>query len=96
MADRALSLEDALALADEALATIGAGTPQITAGAQLLTDRELDVLRLLAAGKTNPEIAEALFISRGTVRTHVSNILAKLGVNTRREAAEVARRDGLL
>ena len=61
-----------------------------------LSPRELDVLRLLAAGKSNPEIAEALFIGRGTVRTHVSNILAKLGASTRTEAAIIARDRGLL
>jgi DNA-binding NarL/FixJ family response regulator len=61
-----------------------------------LTERERDVLALLAVGKTNPEIAEMLFVGRGTVRTHVSNILGKLGARTRTEAAEIARRRGLL
>jgi DNA-binding NarL/FixJ family response regulator len=61
-----------------------------------LTAREVDVLRLLAEGKTNPEIAETLFISRKTASIHVSHILAKLGVATRVEAAGVAHRAGLL
>jgi DNA-binding CsgD family transcriptional regulator len=61
-----------------------------------LTERERDVLRLLASGKTNPEIADALFIGRGTVRNHVSHIFAKLGAKTRTEAADLAERRGLL
>ena len=61
-----------------------------------LSPRELDVLRLLATGKSNPEIADALFIGRGTVRTHVSNILSKLGAHTRTEASMIARDQGLV
>jgi predicted ATPase/DNA-binding CsgD family transcriptional regulator len=61
-----------------------------------LTARELEVLRLLASGHTNPEIASALYISPGTVRIHVSHILAKLDARTRTEAAANARRRGLL
>jgi non-specific serine/threonine protein kinase len=55
-----------------------------------LTERELDVLRFLPAGKTDQEIADALFISRRTVTTHIGNILAKLGVTNRTEAAAKA------
>jgi ATP/maltotriose-dependent transcriptional regulator MalT len=61
-----------------------------------LTSRERDVLRLLVAGQSNPEIAEALFISRATARTHVANILAKFDVATRTEAASRAVRDGIV
>ncbi len=61
-----------------------------------LSPRELDVLKLLATGKSNPEIAEVLFIGRGTVRTHVSNILSKLGARTRTEASMLARDLGLV
>jgi DNA-binding CsgD family transcriptional regulator len=57
-----------------------------------LTQREREVLRLLAAGRTNREIADELFITEGTAGTHVSNILGKLGVRTRTEAAAIAHR----
>jgi DNA-binding NarL/FixJ family response regulator len=54
------------------------------------------VLRLLALGKTNPEIAAALFISTKTASVHVTHILRKLNVGTRVQAATVAARAGLL
>jgi DNA-binding NarL/FixJ family response regulator len=60
-----------------------------------LTPRELEVLRLVAEGRSNRQIAEALFISVKTASVHVSNILAKLRVGTRVEAAAVAHRLGL-
>jgi DNA-binding NarL/FixJ family response regulator/tetratricopeptide (TPR) repeat protein len=60
-----------------------------------LTSRERDVLRLVAVGRTNRQIAEELFISPKTASVHVSNILAKLGVSGRGEAAAVAHRLGL-
>jgi DNA-binding CsgD family transcriptional regulator/tetratricopeptide (TPR) repeat protein len=60
-----------------------------------LTARELDVVALLAEGRTNRQIADALFISAKTASVHVSNILAKLGVGNRGEAAAAARRFGL-
>lgn len=57
---------------------------------QSLTQREQDVLRLLAKGHSNKEIAELLFVSEKTVKTHVANILQKLDVNTRTQAAILA------
>jgi len=60
-----------------------------------LSGREAEVLRLVAAGKTNPEIAEALTISRYTVTRHVSNLFDKLGVRHRSDAAAWAVRNGL-
>jgi DNA-binding NarL/FixJ family response regulator len=61
-----------------------------------LSAREIEVLRLVAAGKTNKEIASALFISEGTVKTHVNSIHEKLGVRDRTEAVMTALRRGIL
>jgi non-specific serine/threonine protein kinase len=99
---RSLTLEQALAMAEATLALEGAAgrlpAPGSIPAAESnpLTEREQEVLLLLAAGRTNPEIGDVLFIGRGTVRTHVSNILAKLGAKTRTEAALIARERGLL
>lgn len=60
-----------------------------------LTERELEVLRLIAQGLTNQEIADQLVIGEGTVRTHVSNILSKLHLANRTQAALYALRQGL-
>jgi len=62
---------------------------------QQLSEREVDVLRLLAAGKANKEIAAALTIGEQTVKTHVSNILMKLGVQSRTQAALYAAQNGI-
>ncbi|MGB5756585.1 MAG: helix-turn-helix transcriptional regulator, partial [Acidimicrobiales bacterium] len=61
-----------------------------------LTARQLDVLALLADGRTNAEIAEELFVSVRTVDTHVGAILQKLGAETRRDAARRARELGVV
>ena len=61
-----------------------------------LTPRELDVLRLLASGRSNPAIAEDLFISPRTVTTHLSRLYAKLDVNSRTEAVAAGLRLGLV
>ena len=78
-----------------------AGEPQAPPPAQPLTrygltDRELTVLRLLAAGRTNPQIGAELYISTSTASVHVSNILRKLAVSSRVQAAAIAERAGLL
>ena len=57
-----------------------------------LTAREFEVLRLVADGRSNPEIAARLFISAKTASVHVSNILGKIGVTSRGEAAAAAHR----
>ncbi|MDX1994550.1 MAG: response regulator transcription factor [bacterium] len=63
---------------------------------ETLTEREAAVLRLIAAGKSNKEIALALSIGEKTVKTHVSNVLSKLNVNSRTQAALYAVRTGLV
>jgi DNA-binding NarL/FixJ family response regulator len=60
-----------------------------------LSDRELEILRLIAEGHANKEIARRLVISERTARTHVSNILRKLGLSSRTQAALLAVREGL-
>ena len=71
--------------------------PQESEGEILaLTQREQEVLGLVATGASDKEIADALFISLNTVKSHVRNILAKLEVNSRREAARLAKNRGLV
>jgi DNA-binding CsgD family transcriptional regulator len=90
---KALARRARLDLAQDT-AAVAASTP--APAAQLgLTPREAEVLALVAAGHSNRQIAQALFISPKTVSVHISNILAKLGVHTRVEAAAIAHRLGL-
>jgi DNA-binding CsgD family transcriptional regulator len=100
----AILLDQAIATAEqlgirglgERAATLGAAaTPAPPAWPAGLTGREVEVLRLIAAGRSNQAIAEALFISPNTVLRHVSNIFAKTGVANRAEAAAYATRQGL-
>jgi NarL family two-component system response regulator LiaR len=65
------------------------------ADAESLTEREVEVLRLVAQGHSNRQISDCLTISEATVRTHVSNILAKLDLSSRTQAALYALREGL-
>jgi len=65
-------------------------------GVEQLTEREREILTLLARGASNREISEALYIASGTVKNHLSNILGKLGVRDRTQAALKARELGLL
>jgi DNA-binding CsgD family transcriptional regulator len=105
LAQRALATTDDLGMTRLAerlhvlLTTISA-TSSTTATAKAsvagLSPRELDVLRLLVEGRSDREIAAALFISHRTVMTHVVNILNKLGVSSRTAAASLAVRDGIV
>lgn len=61
-----------------------------------LTEREMEVLRLIASGKSNQDVADELFIGVKTVKFHVTNILAKLGVEDRTQAAIYAYKQGLV
>ncbi|MGE5590642.1 MAG: response regulator [Bacillota bacterium] len=72
---------------------LGAASPQAE---DRLSDREMDVLRLMAKGQPNKEIAQALFISESTVKTHVASIFQKLGVRDRTEAVTQALQKGIL
>ena len=66
------------------------------AGGGLLTSREIDVLRLLSSRLTSHEIAQTLFISMNTLKSHLKSIYLKLGVNSRAQAVRVAGARGLL
>src|SRR6185369_6859819 len=77
-------------------AEFGALTEAESAQKQLLTAREGDILRLIAAGLTNPQIADQLVIGSGTVKTHTLNIYRKLEVGNRTQAIVHAQARGLL
>jgi DNA-binding CsgD family transcriptional regulator len=91
-----LSVPQAVAVATTVAPLPGVPPAAPASGRIVLTGREQEVLRLLAAGQTNREIAEALFIGPRTVSWHVSAILGKLQVTTRREAVNRARAIGLI
>ncbi len=78
-------------LAEQSLRALGVRTWRRGAAATQLTEREQEIVRLIAAGASNPEIAKQLFLSRKTVERHVSNVFRKTGVRNRAElAARVA------
>jgi DNA-binding CsgD family transcriptional regulator len=78
-------------VAERALRALGVRTWRRGAASELLTEREQAISDLIAAGASNPEIAQALFLSRKTVERHVSNVLRKVGVRNRAElAAKIA------
>ncbi|MDQ3412350.1 MAG: response regulator transcription factor, partial [Chloroflexota bacterium] len=98
-AGRALTLEDAIAEVQALAITVSSGAGRARRDAagpiSMLTRREVEVLRLIAAGQSNQQVADALFISPRTASTHAANILDKLGLNARAEAIAFAHRHGL-
>jgi excisionase family DNA binding protein len=86
----------ALAVHGEAVSAAIRSNSERHAGISALSPRERDVLRLLAEGKSDRQIGEALFITRRTASKHVSSILTKLGVDTRAGAVAAALRGGLI
>jgi DNA-binding CsgD family transcriptional regulator len=93
---QSMSLPDAVELACQRASTPPAAAPARADGLGAdLTEREVAVLRLISQGLTNREIGSRLFISAGTAGVHVSNILRKLDVTSRVQAAGIAREMGL-
>lgn len=83
-------------VAGKLFARVNQVAPAVDTGIAVnLTEREKEILRLLAHGLNNPDIAEKLFLSEGTVRNYVSSIFSKLGVTDRTQAAVIALRYGL-
>lgn len=95
VADRAKEVDESTASSEVSAPILGSGSSYQNL-VEPLTMREQDVLARLAQRMTNKEIAQVLFVSTETVKTHLKNINLKLGVNNRRDAVSEARRLGLL
>ena len=80
----------------EAFARQSAATPEANPGLDLLTEREREVLVEVAQGHTNAEVAERLFMSQATAKTHVSRLLTKLGARDRAQLVVVAYESGVV
>jgi DNA-binding NarL/FixJ family response regulator len=94
--DAVLSATVTRQLLDQVGRRLPAAVSRVTDGLAALTDREREVLRLLAAGLSNAEIAAALVVSEATVKTHVSHLLGKLGLRDRVQAVIYAYETGLI
>jgi DNA-binding NarL/FixJ family response regulator len=94
--DAVLSPADTRQLLDQVGRRLPAAVSRAPEGLATLTDREREVLRMLAAGLSNAEIAAALVVSDATVKTHVSNLLGKLGLRDRVQAVIYAYETGLI
>jgi len=77
-------------------ASLPSALPSLSPPPAGLTAREIDVLRLVAAGKSNPEIAKELFVSEATVKTHINHVFAKTGARDRAQAVRFAYQHGLV
>lgn len=99
--ERALSyveaMEEALAILEQAMSVPAAGTPAppLPSAIASLSPREREVLRLVTAGQTNKAIAENLYVSTNTVKTHIASLLRKLRADSRAQLAAIAARHGL-
>jgi DNA-binding NarL/FixJ family response regulator len=91
-----MAVEEARAAADLIRSSPPHGERRTTSAPVRLTPREVEVLRLLAHGHTDREIADALYLSPRTVHHHVATVLAKLGVGSRTAAVAAAQTAGLL
>jgi two-component system response regulator DesR len=89
-------VEGRLYLSPQAYQALAQATKEAAAERELLTERERDILRLAQRGLPNPQIAQALHISAGTVRNHLSAIYRKLGVHSRYEALAIAEERGVI
>jgi DNA-binding NarL/FixJ family response regulator len=96
MAHAGVSQLDPAAAARMTAALTRSTVDSVSTAGQPLTARELDVLRLIARGATNREIATRLHVSEGTVKNHISRILTRFGLRDRTQAALYAREHGLL
>ena len=97
-AGRALDLAQVLAALGRKDAAAGAAAEVAVSGeaVSVLTPRELDVLKLVAQGLSNTDIAQRLFLSEHTVHRHLANILRKLGLSSRAAAAAWGARTGVV
>ena len=91
-----LGMRPLMERAQERLDRIGSTAPETPDYPSGLSQREVEVLRLVALGKSNREIGDELVITEGTVRRHVSNVYQKIGANNRSEATSYPLREGLV